>query len=111
MIKKFTIKTKEPYKFTAKSTGKEYDKCRYSTDSDALDLFDTTFEVGQTYELESYETSKNGRIYTNWKLTKPKGELEKRVEILEKKVADLEIGGIEEDPPTPEDLSFLNSDL
>jgi hypothetical protein len=67
MTKIYKILTKEPYKKTAMS-GEVYDKCRYKTDSDALDLFDTGLEIGHSYTIDSYETEKNGRIYTNYKV-------------------------------------------
>lgn len=66
MEKTFKILAKDPYTFTSKQ-GKTYDKCRYKTDSDILDVFNRDLEVGRSYKFEAVETQSNGRIFTNWK--------------------------------------------
>ena len=85
MTKQFKILGKEPYKFTSKA-GQVYDKCRYKTDSDLLDIFTMNLEIGQTYDFEEVEKEFKGKMYKNWVLAKPKSSLELRIEILEKKV-------------------------
>ena len=102
MIKKFKITDKEPYKFTAKD-GKVYDKCRYRTDSDVLDIFVMNLEVGQTYEFESVEKEYKGRMYTNWNLVKPKNGIELRLDAIESRLNALEARDIE---PELLDLPF-----
>ena len=96
MLKRFKILGKEPYKFTSKA-GQVYDKCKYKTDSDTLDIFAMNLEIGQTYDFEEVEKESNGRVYKNWVLAKPKSGVELRVEALEKRVTALEGRELEPD--------------
>lgn len=96
MVKKFRILGKEPYKFTSKA-GQVYDKCRYKTDSDLLDIFAMNLEIGQIYDFEEVEKEYNGRVYKNWVLAKPKSSLELRIESLESRLSALEGKSLEID--------------
>ena len=94
--KQFKILGKEPYKFTSKA-GQVYDKCKYKTDSDVLDIFAMNLEIGQSYDFEEQEKTFNGRVYKNWVLARPKNSLELRLDSLESRVANLEGKSIEID--------------
>ena len=96
MVKKFKILEREPYKFTSKA-GQVYDKCKYKTDSDVLDIFAMNLEIGQTYDFEEQEKTSNGRVYKNWVLARPKNSLELRLDSLESRVANLEGKSLEID--------------
>jgi len=97
MQKTFKILGREPYNFTARD-GKVYPKCRYQTDSDALDLFALNLEVGKSYDFEEQEKEANGRVYKNWVLVKPKNTLELRIEVLESRVSKLESMSFQDEP-------------
>ena len=99
MVKKFKILEREPYKFTSRA-GQVYDKCRYKTDSDLLDIFAMNLEVGQTYDFEEVEKESNGRVYKNWVLAKPKSSLELRIEVLEKKFEQMNYAKVVRKEPT-----------
>ena len=96
MQKTFKILAKEPYKFTSKA-GQVYDKCKYKTDSDVLDIFTMNLEIGQSYDFEEQEKTFNGRVYKNWVLAKPRSSLELRIEALENRVSALEGRDMEPD--------------
>ena len=105
MTKQFKILDKEPYKFTSKA-GQVYDKCRYKTDSDTLDIFAMNLEVGQTYDFEEVEKEYKGKMYKNWVLAKPKSPLELRLDSLENRVSALEGLSMDINEPNLKDLPF-----